>query len=251
VKLDKKPVPLYFQLEKVLRKRILSGKTPFDHPLPTEKELGQEFGVSRITVRQALKALEDDQLIRREQGRGTFVSFRRDRPFQFRLYGKVDDLFHLGGHTSLKLQAKRLITPPADITQDMRLSPEEKVYLFEGIRHLYDGHDAFFLAYVPEAIGRNIDLKEPGGPLLIERVEREALETVKRSQQIISASIADRELAAILKNQKRASLAGYQEGLFFPVRPGPGNGRLPFPRRCLPGGDRTGPRELNCLEETI
>jgi GntR family transcriptional regulator len=215
LKLNRKPVPLYYQLEKVLRKRILSGKIPPDHPLPTEKDLGREFGVSRITVRQALMSLENDNLIRREQGRGTFVSFRRDRPFQFRLYGTVDDLFHLGGHTSLKLQVKKLITPSPDIALDMRLAPEEKVYLFEGIRHLYDGHDAFFRAYVPESIGRNILLKNPDTPLLIERVEREALKTVKRSQQIISASTADKDLAAILNIKKGHPLLVVKR-IYFP-----------------------------------
>jgi GntR family transcriptional regulator len=202
VKLKKTPVPLYYQLEKVLRKRILSGKIPSDHPLPTEKELEMEFGVSRITVRQALLSLESDNLIRRERGRGTFVSFRNDRHFHFRLYGTVDDLFHLGEKTSLKLQNKKLITPPFEIVRDMHLGPEEKVYLFEGLRHLYDEHHAFFQAYVPAVIGENILLTEPYSPLFIERVEREALETVKRSQQFISASVADQGLASLLKIKK-------------------------------------------------
>ena len=74
IKLKKTPIPLYYQLEKVLRKRILSGKLQPDLAVPTEKELCQEFGVSRITVRQALLSLESDNLIRREQGRGTFRS---------------------------------------------------------------------------------------------------------------------------------------------------------------------------------
>lgn len=202
MKFKKSPVPLYHQLEKVLRKRILSGKLKPDQVLPPEKELGQEFGVSRITVRQALLSLESDNLIRREQGRGTFVSFRNDRNLQFRLYGTVDDLFQLGEKTTLKLHSKKLIQPAPEIVQDMKLGEGEKVFLFEGIRHLYDGHTAFFKAYIPEEIGKKIQLEAPDRPLFIERVEREALETVRRSLQVTSASTADKTMATLLQVKK-------------------------------------------------
>ncbi|MGA3085675.1 MAG: GntR family transcriptional regulator [Thermodesulfobacteriota bacterium] len=206
MKLKKTPVPLYYQLEKVLRKRILSGKLKTDQAVPTEKELCQEFGVSRITVRQALLSLESDDLIRREQGRGTFVSFRKENPIQFRLYGMVEDLFQMGAQTLLKLHSKKLINPAPEIVKDMKLSPREKVYLFEGIRHLVNEHKAFFRAYVPEEIGKNIKLSDPDSPLLIERVEREILERVKRGRQIISASMADHHLAEIMGVKKGTSL---------------------------------------------
>jgi GntR family transcriptional regulator len=202
MKLKKIPVPLYYQLEKVLRKRILSGKLKPDQTIPTEKELCQEFGVSRITVRQALLSLESDDLIRREQGRGTFVAFRRNRPPQFRLYGTVDDLFHLGVRTILKLQSKKLISPSPEIIRDMKLNPRGKIYLFEGLRHLENGRQAFFQAYIPEEIGKKIKLAELGQPLFIERVEKEALEMVRRSRQVTSASVADKNLASILGVKK-------------------------------------------------
>lgn len=200
MKLKKTPVPLYYQLEKVLRKRILSGKLKPDQAVPTEKELCQEFGVSRITVRQALLSLESDDLIRREQGRGTFVAFRRSP--QFRLYGTVDDLFHLGVQTVLNLHSKKLVKPALDIIQDMKLKAGEKVYLFEGIRHLENGWQAFFQAYIPEEIGKKIQVTEPDQPLFIERVEKETLEMVKRSKQITTASVADKNMAAILGVKK-------------------------------------------------
>jgi GntR family transcriptional regulator len=202
MKLKKNPVPLYYQLEKVLRRRILSGKFKPDQAVPTEKELCREFGVSRTTVRQALLSLESDDLIRREQGRGTFVSFRQNKPLQFRLFGTVDDLFHLGVRTVLKLQSKKLISPSPEIIRDMKLGPREKIYLFEGLRHLENERQAFFQAYVPEEIGKKIQLAEADNPLFIERVEKEALEMVRRSQQVTSASVADKNLASILQVKK-------------------------------------------------
>lgn len=202
MKLKKTPVPLYYQLEKVLRRRILSGKFKPNQAVPTEKELGQEFGVSRITVRQALLSLESDDLIRREQGRGTFVAFRPNHSPQFRLYGTVEDLFHLGVRTVLNLESKKLMHPSPEIIRDMNLKPGEKVYLFQGLRRLENERQAFFQAYVPEEIGKKIQIDKPDHPLLIERVEKEALEMVKRSQQVTSASVADKSLAFILQVKK-------------------------------------------------
>lgn len=67
-------VPLYYQLQEVLKERIESGHWKPDDALPSEFELAERFGVSRVVVRQALAILEDDRQIVRVKGRGTFVA---------------------------------------------------------------------------------------------------------------------------------------------------------------------------------
>jgi ABC-type glycerol-3-phosphate transport system substrate-binding protein len=75
-KLDKGlAIPLYRQLKEILEERIREGEFRAGKRLPTEKELCQEFGVSRITVRQALSELINEGLLFRRQGSGTFVSY--------------------------------------------------------------------------------------------------------------------------------------------------------------------------------
>jgi GntR family transcriptional regulator len=71
------PIPLYRQLERALREAIESGQWQSGQQLPNEGELAQTFGVSKITVRQALQLLAHQGFVRREQGRGTFVSTAR------------------------------------------------------------------------------------------------------------------------------------------------------------------------------
>src|SRR5215813_2833747 len=76
--LDKElPVPLYHQLQAVLKAEIESRKWHPDEQLPNEAKLAERFGVSKITVRQALQELADLGYIRREHGRGTFVCRRK------------------------------------------------------------------------------------------------------------------------------------------------------------------------------
>ena len=67
-------VPLYYQLQEILKEQIESGVWKPGDPLPSEPELARSFGVSRVVVRQALAILEDDRQILRVRGRGTFVA---------------------------------------------------------------------------------------------------------------------------------------------------------------------------------
>lgn len=67
-------VPLYYQLQEVLKEQIESGRWHPGDAMPSEPALARGFGVSRVVVRQALAILEDDRQIVRIKGRGTFVA---------------------------------------------------------------------------------------------------------------------------------------------------------------------------------
>lgn len=68
------PMPRYYQIYTFLLDRIQSGEYPPASVIPTERELGEEYGVSRITVIKSLDMLERDGYVVRQQGRGTFVA---------------------------------------------------------------------------------------------------------------------------------------------------------------------------------
>jgi GntR family transcriptional regulator len=68
------PVPLYFQLQELLKEQLEAAAWAPGDLLPSEPQLCARFGVSRNVVRQALSVLEQDGAIRRIRGRGTFVS---------------------------------------------------------------------------------------------------------------------------------------------------------------------------------
>lgn len=71
--LRQSPYPLYWQVEHDIRRRIESGVWQPGDRLPSEQELGDLYGASRITIRQALGKIASDGLVSREAGRGTFV----------------------------------------------------------------------------------------------------------------------------------------------------------------------------------
>jgi GntR family transcriptional regulator len=67
-------VPLYYQLQELLKEQIESGAWKPGDMLPSEPSLARRYGISRVVVRQALAILEDDGQIVRVKGRGTFVA---------------------------------------------------------------------------------------------------------------------------------------------------------------------------------
>jgi GntR family transcriptional regulator len=67
-------VPLYYQLQEILKQDIEAGRWGLGERLPSEPELADSHGVSRVVVRRALAILADDRQIERLQGRGTYVA---------------------------------------------------------------------------------------------------------------------------------------------------------------------------------
>jgi len=105
--LNDRSIPYYYQIMKILRRRIEQGELTPGEKLPTEMDLAKSFGVSRVTLRQALSILEADGLLDRERGHGTFISktlpkhqingnYRARRPRRWRtpssLYRRSDSL---------------------------------------------------------------------------------------------------------------------------------------------------------------
>jgi GntR family transcriptional regulator len=70
------PVPLYIQVASTLRRRIETGEWLPRQKISTLEALEREFEVTRVTVRQAVERLQDEGLVHRRQGRGTFVADR-------------------------------------------------------------------------------------------------------------------------------------------------------------------------------
>src|SRR5581483_5741941 len=73
------PVPFYFQLAELLEQEIVSGRWEPGLRLPSEIDICSHFGVSRTTLRQALGRLEQEGLVSRHKGRGTFIEGSRPR----------------------------------------------------------------------------------------------------------------------------------------------------------------------------
>jgi GntR family transcriptional regulator len=100
--------PLYKQLEFLLQEKILLGDWTPGYLMPTEQQLCDNYGVSRITVRNALGILERKGLIERIQGRGSVVK-RREIQFDYEISGFTKIVEARGYRSSTKIISKELI----------------------------------------------------------------------------------------------------------------------------------------------
>lgn len=91
-RLNAGPMPLYHQLKLALREEIERGVYKPGDRLPSELELIRQYGISRITVRQALNELEAEGLIVRRHGKGTYVAERRIEQELVRLTDFIEDM---------------------------------------------------------------------------------------------------------------------------------------------------------------
>jgi GntR family transcriptional regulator len=85
-------VPRYVQVASVMRQRIDSGRWRTGDKISTIEELEAEFGVARITIRQAMDILREEGLVDAHQGRGTFISGRQKQKHWFNLANDLESV---------------------------------------------------------------------------------------------------------------------------------------------------------------
>lgn len=112
--LNKGPIPLYVQLAEVLVRRF-DGNYEIGDKLPTVEQLVAEFGVSPVTVRQAMSLLEADGLISRGRGVGTLLLKKPEHRGRIRFNTSLDDLIESTRGTSSRILYNKLEQPPEDL----------------------------------------------------------------------------------------------------------------------------------------
>jgi GntR family transcriptional regulator len=130
--------PLYLQLQESIRTAIQEKNLQPREALPPERDLAEELGISRITVRNAISGLVKDGLLARKQGNGTFVLSRVEKQFAL-MSSFTEDMAGRGLVADSKwlLKTKGPVTPDEAILMGVRLGSQ--VYRFNRLR-LADGN---------------------------------------------------------------------------------------------------------------
>ena len=131
-------LPLYHQLYEILRDHILRGEWQPGDMIPPESELTERYQVSRTTVRQVLDMLVNENLIYRQQGRGTFVAHPTLDQTLVRIVSFTEDMRQRGFEPGTKVISSDLVSAPADIAQRLEIQPGEELARLKRLR-LADG----------------------------------------------------------------------------------------------------------------
>ena len=198
-------VPLYSQLASVLREQVLSGRFALGNRIPTEVELVKEYGVSRITVRQALTLLDKEGLVRREVGRGTFVTEAKPFTGEQRVEGSLDDLISIGRFTSVKLLDVHTLKATRADAAKLGLDAGAPIIRCSRLRYWHKDPYCHIVVDLPWEIGHKLRRSDFKGSILRALEDRLHIH-IRDAQQSVRASLADAPLARVLETQIGAPL---------------------------------------------
>ena len=197
------PLPKYFQLKELLREKIAAGEWKPGDMIPSERELSEQYNISRMTARQALHELATEGLLRREQGRGTFVAEPKIEHGLTRLTGFTEDMKARGLTPGAHVVRLELTNAPFLAVQALQIAPEEKVVLLERLRLAAGEPIAVETCYLRFNGVEN---------LLNEDFENNSLYQILAEKYNISPTRAEQKIGADLCSRREQELLNIAEG---------------------------------------
>lgn len=201
--MDSLPLPKYHQIYLVLRQKLDEGL--YDDGVPPEKELAQQFGVGRVTVRRALEQLVNEGLIIREAGRGTWPAPRAEQQdaaaqgdsVNLRLGGLLNNIVQASRRTSIKVLEWSVIRASPALAQALQVAEGSDVRKIVRTRSSSAGPVSFITTYLPVERAKGFTRADVARKPVLQLLEESGVEW-GRARQTISASQADATVAAEL-----------------------------------------------------
>ncbi len=200
--LKKSGIPLYFQLEQILKSQIMTGELPPGEQIPTEKVLSEIYHVSTITTRQAILNLVKEGLLLRKQGKGTFVAegtghIRNIMTLSVR--GDIKDVVPEGlSAQKVKVLDIERIPAPKRIAELLRVEDERELCLIRRIRSDRGDVISYVKNYLPLRIGGMIKKKDLRRFSMLHILRDQLGLPVRKGLQYIMAVVADHDVAFAL-----------------------------------------------------
>ena len=199
---DSYPIPMYYKLYKQLKERILKGYYS-SGKLPTEKELCEEFNVSRMTVRKALERLVIEGLIERKKGKGTFIRNVQGEEHLTKLTGFTEEVGE--NRVKSKVLVNKLVRVPPEAKNVFNLPEGSPVVMLKRIRYIDDTPVAVEEAYLNPVVDvriLNILEKDMSKESLYKILRNEIGITLEKADEIIEVTELSGQQARLLNLKK-------------------------------------------------
>ena len=198
----KKPIPFYYQIEEILREKIISGEIKEGEPIPTEEKLEEIFGVSRTTIRQAISNLVRSGLLEAKRAQGTFVkkTFFDEPVLGIRSY--TDEAIKQGFTPSSKILSLKKMKPSEEFRTALKLDDNDQAFILRRLRYLNGEPTAIDTTYIPVKLvpgfSKN-DLAETGCEQSLYYVlENKYNLMLDEAEEIIDATTTNHEESVLL-----------------------------------------------------
>ncbi|RXT03748.1 GntR family transcriptional regulator [Ammoniphilus sp. CFH 90114] len=177
------PLPLYHQLKEILRHRIVH-EWPVGSLIPTEQELIKEFKVSRTTVREAIMALVNEDLLEKKQGKGTIVTATKVEEKLGKLTGFAEEIAGRGLKHSARLLSCEFKTDLYYEISKLKLPIDASVFVIDRIQLADQEPFAYERSCWPEDLGQLLMVEDLNAVAFYQVLEKhgialnEAIETI-------------------------------------------------------------------------
>ncbi len=198
---ERGPTPLWFEIKERLRRAILDGTYKVGDRLPTEAQLIEHFGVSRITVRTALDHLERERLIVRGSGRGTFVRLPVVEQPVHSLAGFHEDMRARGLQPSSNTLSVLPVAGMAQTRRRLAVLGDDPLLYVERLLLADDEPMALQRSWLPRWVlggGRPFTPEELDSGSLYDLLDARSGARPARAEEIIQAAAADSSVATSL-----------------------------------------------------
>ncbi|MBM3346537.1 MAG: GntR family transcriptional regulator [Betaproteobacteria bacterium] len=224
--------PQYVVLARELMGAIESRGYPVGTLLPTEKVLCREFGMSRITVRAALRELEVRGLVSRRAGVGTRVETALVRNRFVHTANSVEDFLQALVKLTFRLLRHRTVVADADLAAEIGCAPGLSLLVIDSLRIDASGLPVCLsVHYIPEPYAGSVASMDGGSGSLGSFVARANGTEVAELRQVFDARNLDAKQAKLLK--AKTGEAALVTGRWYFA---PGNKLLMYSRSLFPKG---------------
>ena len=196
-------VPVYIQIHNQIRKEIESGKWSVGERIPSERQLSQDFDVSRMTLRQAIQTLVDEGILQRQVGSGTYVASSKVQEKMSGTTSFTEITESQGKRPSSKTVSYHVADPSISEMEKLKLKDGDQILRMERIRYADNQPICFEVATIPVDIVKSLD-KEDITSSLYKALENKAGLKLGNATQTVSAILASEKIANFL-NVKRGS----------------------------------------------
>jgi GntR family transcriptional regulator len=128
------PVPRYYQLKEIMRAKVRDKEWQPGDLIPSERELSEQYKISRMTARQAITELVNEGLFYREQGKGTFVSRHKITQQLIRLTGFTEDIRARGQRPGTKVLSAEMCPADEETAERLRSQPGQLIMRLQRLR---------------------------------------------------------------------------------------------------------------------
>jgi len=185
--------PKHLQLRAVLA-AMAASELAVDAAIPSERELMETYAVSRATVRRAIEALVAEGVLRRVQGKGTFVAPHPRVQSHLHLASFTQDMRRRGKAPTTRVLGVDLASPPAEVASWFELAPGGRAWRVERVRLAAAEPMAYEVGWYSSAVLPALDRHDVGQSLYALFAAEYGL-AVDTAEQTVRAEAADEHVA--------------------------------------------------------